>query len=654
MKHPACLAFVALVFAPIHDSSAQSNPQLVQVESDPLPIVEVHPDRTVLPADQIEPSAPQTVGPGFQTIGLQDQLSAFGTGSIPPDTMGAIGPQHFVQVINGSVAIYNRTNGTRLSHVTLNAFFTATFDDVLYPRTRAFDPRVLYDRRSGRWFASAVEEGDPSLTENHVLLAVSESSDPTGAWHKYLIPFGEPDDGSTTFFADYATLGTDDNGVYLAVRIFPSSGSSFVKIAAMRKTPLLGGSAATITFFSDITDMFSVPQPATNFDALDPSDPTWFIASSPFAASASGRIYYRTLTWSGDTPILDSSSEFLNSPEVGTLPDAPASGSDTDVDTGDKRLLMAAIRNNRLWTCRTIGVDSDGDGGNPDRTACEWFELDLSGGTPSIAQRGRVFDNSNDPFFYYYPSIMVNGQGHAAMGFSGSRGNSFISAYFTGRLANDAADTMGSIELLKAGEAAYERLDGAEPPRNRWGDYSYTSLDPNNDMTLWTIQEYAENSTFNPNVWGTWVTPLFAPAPTLNNPLIASAAQGDTAVTVTLTGTGFYDPGDAFPARLNVTLTGGSPNGISNYSVSYLNPTEAEITFDIDPAAEAGFRDIFLTNPDGQSATAIDAFEILSIEVDIGVTLSANPDPVLVGEPLVYTVTVTNHEPLTAGNVVAI
>ena len=30
-----------------------------------------------------------------------------------------------------------------------------------------------------------------------------------------------------------------------------------------------------------------------------------------------------------------------------------------------------------------------------------------------------------------------------------------------------------------------------EDDRNRWGDYSATQVDPSDDLTLWTIQEYA-------------------------------------------------------------------------------------------------------------------------------------------------------------------
>jgi hypothetical protein len=77
---------------------------------------------------------------------------------------------------------------------------------------------------------------------------------------------------------------------------------------------------------------------------------------------------------------------------------------------------MAVIRDGRLWTTRTVGLNNVGASTGADRTGVEWFELDVSSATPGVVQTGRVFDTTTiDPRFYYYPSVMVNGQGHAAL-----------------------------------------------------------------------------------------------------------------------------------------------------------------------------------------------------------------------------------------------
>src|SRR5262249_7044261 len=61
---------------------------------------------------------------------------------IPPDTMGAVGPNHIVELINGRYSVYRKTDGQRVQTSTLDDFWTnagVTFN----PFT--FDTRVLFD-----------------------------------------------------------------------------------------------------------------------------------------------------------------------------------------------------------------------------------------------------------------------------------------------------------------------------------------------------------------------------------------------------------------------------------------------------------------------------------------------------------------------------
>src|SRR5262249_8095906 len=260
-------------------------------------------------------------------------------------------------------------------------------------------------------------------------------------------------------------------------------------------------------------------------------------------------------------------------------------------------LMMAVIRNGHLWTTRTIGVNSSGGATGADRTGVEWFDLNISASSLVINQTGRIFDTAaSNPRFYYDPSLTVTGQGLMRLGFSGSKSTELIGASSSFRLASDPANTTSAPVLIKAGERAYS------PGNNRWGDYSYTSVDPNNDMTAWTIQEYASNVTPSSSRWGTWVQSFDAPAPTLNNPA-AVVAPGRTGVTLNLTGTRLFDPGAGFANHLAVAITGGSVNGISNLIATYNSPTSVTVTFDVAANASGGPRDIVLTNPDGQSVT---------------------------------------------------
>ena len=571
--------------------------------------------------------APQTVGQSFIAINLQDQFNAFGTGSIPPDTMGAVGPNHFVEFINSSVAIYNKT-GTRLSHVGLTTFFTVTISGTTYPRNGSFDPRVCFDRRSGRYFATAMERGAVSGQQNGIVLAISRTNDATGVWDKYFIDAGVPAAGATTFFTDYSTLGTDDNGVYLGMTIFVSTGGSRGKIVATDKATLLAGSPSLspVFQFDNITDVYSAIQPALNFDAVAAGARAWFVASWPFTFTGSdtANITYRTLTWSGApgsrVAAVTATATLTTGTTIGFPINAPASGSGTNINTGDFRMQMAVIRNNSLWCARTAGTNAAGGSTAVDRTGAEWFQLNVTNATPTVTQRGLVFDAA-EGVYYYYPSIVVSGQGHATIGFSGSNAGQFVGAYFTGRLSGDGAGTMGSVVQTKPGEAAYQRLDSIS--RNRWGDYSYTSLDPNDDMTMWTLQEYATNINPGNNIWGTWISQLLAPPPaTPASASPATVSMGLPSVNVTVTGTqvsgsGFYDPGAGFPNRIAASVP---TAGVVN-SVTYNSPTSVTLNLNT-TTATLGAKNVTVTNPDGQAQTS--AAPILTVIAPLQLTAAAS------------------------------
>jgi hypothetical protein len=499
------LPSIRLLAAPFHMSPAKTGiarpPQPVAASSQVIQPAALAALQTGREASAL------TVGSAFRGVGLQDLYNQ-GLGVIPPDTMGVAGPNQFVEMINGQFAIFSKT-GTLLTSESLDQFWAPA------SQLGTTDPHIVYDHLSGRWFASSLDLGTFGL-DNNLLLAVSKTSNPAGPWTEYRVHAG-----SATTFADFDTLGVDTNGVYFGANIF--STTSFFPTAAIyatRKAPLISGGAVTVFTFSNITDMEASPQPALNFDPVGPSGPAWFVSSSTFAFA---NVEYKTLTWKNNTPTL-SSTGTVGTPLYSPGLDAPALGG-LGLDTGDDRLLMSVIRNNRLYTARTVGVGSIGNGSGDDRDAAEFVELDVSTKTATLVQSGREFDPAAiNPKSYFYPSIAVNGQGYLVMGFSGSSATQYVSAYATARLASDPAGKLQAPSLLKAGEGAYSLTFGAG--LNRWGDYSYTSVDPADDKTIWTIQEYAAapgsfvgDSTSR---WGTWIDRIVAPKTSVATPVVAA------------------------------------------------------------------------------------------------------------------------------------
>ncbi|HYX20376.1 MAG TPA: IPT/TIG domain-containing protein, partial [Thermoanaerobaculia bacterium] len=135
----------------------------------------------------------------------------------------------------------------------------------------------------------------------------------------------------------------------------------------------------------------------------------------------------------------------------------------------------------------------------------------------------------------------------------------------------------------------------------RWGDYSFTSLDPADDMTLWTIQEYCNLT----DSWGVRVVQLLAPPPaTPASATPATIAPGQSSVLVTLgglstAGAAFFDAPPGYAKRLAVDV----PGGVSVNGVTVVDATTLMLDLNT-VGAPLGPRAVTVTNPDGQSRTS--------------------------------------------------
>ncbi len=427
----------------------------------------VHAPRVPPNLEQVGPIAPPVPEGGPGNLGtLPDLERSFrgirkgqaGSGSYPPDTHGAVGPDHFVETVNRVFAVYDKQDGSELAAVHLGSFLPGSNGD----------PRVLFDQHSMRWVVIV------SDFSSRIFLAVSLTSDPLGAWFKTSFNVSEGADAGR--WPDYPTLGVDAHGIYTAA--FMVGGGSRMTLFAIDKAPLLAPSPSlgTITAFRTlpwegaIQPVHTYGQPGGEYVVSRRSSTTLRVRRIDPPLSNP------TLAELGDVIV----------PAYSNPPDAPALGSVTPLDTVDNRLMMAVFRNGSVWATHTIGVDG--------RAACRWYEFNPE--TLDLQQSGTVSDSVLD---YFFPSIMVNQTGGAAMGFTGSSPDHYASAYYTGRRATDPLGEMAQPAVLRAGTAPQNNIDGVG--RNRWGDYSYATLDPMDEERIWTIQEYAHGV----NVWGTWV-----------------------------------------------------------------------------------------------------------------------------------------------------
>lgn len=618
-----------------------------------------------LPEKSLAYNARHSVAIDFDGPTLTEMNSQISQWWIPPDTQGAAGPGHVMSLVNGAAKIQTRAGGD-ISLVSLTNFFrfTEVSSGLQYPRGNAFDPRLLYDPRSQRWYACALEFGEtilvpgedrPRNRDNHMVFAVSRSSDPTGTWDKYLVRVGLPDVqippivlpfnlGTITFplftyFSDYQTMGVDDNGVYFAVKIFGNPSGQFARIFATRKAPLIDPSPSLgpVTAWGPIEDMYSTPFPLQNYDAVGSTDPMYFFSASPYEYA---KTMYRRLVWSGATPSLSSVSRTAFAPAFAGPPLAPAQGSVVNINTGDMRLHSAIQQGGMMYMCRTVGVNSSGGASGADRAAVEWLgyrfiDFPILGEIPLLLDTGRIFDSaSSNPRFYYFPSIAKNARGDIVMGFSGSRAGEYVGAYYADRLYTDPMGSMSAPTLYKAGEASYQNLDAPADKggRNRWGDYSAACLDGLNGQNFWVLQEYADGPTSNR--WATRYAKLGGLSPVLENINLILIAGGSYSILIH--GQGFFDSSPDFPERLQFSLTGGLKSDLERVTIKYIDPTMFEVSFLVSPNIRPGKRGIRVANPDGESDELIDVVDVISTTDPTPTpspTRTATPSPTPTGSP---------------------
>ncbi len=409
-------------------------------------------------------TAPSLIGQ-FQGVLRGDA----GSMSYPPDTIGAVGPNHFVETVNRNFAVYDKFTGAQLTNILLGSFLPGSNGD----------PRVLYDQHSGRWIV-LVTDFNATAT---FFLAVSITNNPMGNWFK--TSFVTAQGGDVGRWPDYPTLGVDSHGIYSAAYMVPAG----MTIFAIDKAPLVGPTPylGTVTAFRNLPWEGAI-QPAHTFGT--PSGE--YLVS--WSSSAALRVRRVNPPLTGPTLT-----------EVGTIAvssfsaaaDAPALGSYTNLDTVDERLMMSMYRAGSLWCAHTISVDP-----TTHRAGCRWYQLDPVALT--VVQWGNVADSS---LWYFFPSIMVNDVGDAVMGFTGSNAGQWAGCYFTGRKASDPLGQMATPVQYKPGTGPQNNIDGYG--RNRWGDYSYTTLDPTDEMTFYTIQEYGHST----DIWGTYVGLLVVTPP---------------------------------------------------------------------------------------------------------------------------------------------
>lgn len=447
------------------------------------------PDMDALPFFNIFQTAPAVPSPSTSASFLA--LPDSGT-SIPPDTHGAVGPNHVMTVLNSQIRIQNKTGGV-LTTTTLNAFWAT-----VAPSGGVFDPKVLYDPYANRWlFTSCVGARSAS---SGVLVGVSQTSDPTGNWLLYNVQA----DASGMNWADYPSFGFNKDWVVASLNMYTNAGdaNNGTRTFVLRKSAIFAGTLGGIVFSRAGTDGFTIT-PAITYSSTEPT--LYFLSTWNGNSGGSGFLRLYTLTGAVGAEVFTTTSVFPNSGgrtwDAFSPPNfATQFGTGTGIMTNDNRMQNVVFRNGSLWAAHGIFTPS----GAIARSAVQWWEINPS--TGGVTQIGRVEDTAGGGNFYAFPSIAVNQNNDVLVGYAAFSSSTFAAGAYSFRAAADTPGTLRDSAVLKAGLGCYVKTFGGT--NNRWGDYSNTVVDPSDDTNFWTVQEFADTPTGqctnNSGRWSTW------------------------------------------------------------------------------------------------------------------------------------------------------
>jgi hypothetical protein len=280
--------------------------------------------------------------------------------SIPPDTNAAVSKTHIFAPHNNNVSIFDRA-GTLVSQTSLNAFWQG-----VGITGHTFDPKVVYDTSTDRFYFVAM--ADAELQTSRLLIACSDSGDPTQQWKPYAVQVDPAAQGQV--WMDYPGLGFSDDKVTVTVNLYTLAGNAFsgATVYAFDKTSLVTAAATVLGQRFVLTSLGGTHVPAVT----QPGSADQLIVST-WASNAEGLGSLLILRLSGKVTSTGTATlarqgfvqTAMTWDSFPPTPDfAPQVGIPNKISVGDDRMLSVTLRNGTLTCVHMALVPA----GNP--TAC--------------------------------------------------------------------------------------------------------------------------------------------------------------------------------------------------------------------------------------------------------------------------------------------
>jgi hypothetical protein len=413
----------------------------------------------------------------------------------PPDPSLAVGPNHVIQMINGSsgayFVIYSKTGSVLKSQ---------TYLDQITGRGGLGDPIVLYDQLADRFVMTEFANRSENSSEG-LVVAVSQTANPTGSWYVYFF-------GTGTSFPDYPKFSVWNDGYYATSNDYVNNSYNGSTIYAFDRSRMLTGQSVTtyqqvkfsttnftkyITMCPVLLQGNTLPPAETGGLIAYMFDGSWTSTSSD--ADSVGLLEYRVNWSTPSASVLTNRSSLRAADFKSQICTAsrgaciPQPGTTTRLEALEQKVMNQPIyRNfgNREGIVMTHVLDK---GSNI--SAIRWYELQKTSSSWSINQQSTY---SPDNIHRWMPSIAYDAAGNIALAYNVSDGSSvYPGIRYTGRKSCDPLNTMTYTETVIVNGTS---RNGS----SRYGDYSHLTADPNG-QSFWFTGQW--NNSLN---WRTQIT----------------------------------------------------------------------------------------------------------------------------------------------------
>jgi SprB repeat/Secretion system C-terminal sorting domain len=408
----------------------------------------------------------------------------------PADPTMCVGPNHVIQMINGSSGSY-----FKVFDRAGNVLKPDTYIDNLAGNTFSGngDPLAIYDQLANRFVLVEFATIGSSNLPNTLVFCVSQTPDPLGAWYIYTYT-------NVSLMPDYEKVAVWSNAYYATSNDFAIPNGNYVgsSVFAFDRNAMLAGNPVAEMQRFRLTDgsnrYFSMTPVTLSGTDLPPAGaPGLFLYlnddSRTFDADVDsvGMLAMNVVFGAAASTTVTTLPGIVTSPFKSTV---CAAGRGRCIPTLPAGTQLEALHQRLMWraTYRKFGdheaiVCAQTVDAGASLAGIRWHELRKTSANWGLQQEGTYApDNTLHRFM---PSISINKSGQIAMTYNVSSSAKSPSIFVVGRNATDPAGTMTYPETqIFAGTGVGNFNSG------RWGDYNDINVDPVNDNTFWGTAMY--------------------------------------------------------------------------------------------------------------------------------------------------------------------